>query len=31
MPKLPSISGKEAIKIFEKLGFKVTPDKGAAM
>ncbi len=28
MPKLPSISGKEAIKVFEKLGFKIVRQKG---
>ena len=29
MPKLPSISGKEAIKVFEKLGFKIVRQKGS--
>jgi len=29
MPELPRISGKEAIKIFEKLGFKVARQRGS--
>ena len=29
MPKLPSISGKEATKVFEKLGFKIVRQKGS--
>lgn len=29
MPELPHISGKKAIKVFEKLGFKVVRQKGS--
>ena len=29
MPKLPRISGKEAIKILEKLGFNIVRQKGS--
>jgi len=29
MPKLPSISGKKAIKAFEKLGFSVARQRGS--
>lgn len=29
MPELPHISGNEAIKLFEKLGFKVVRQKGS--
>ena len=29
MPKLPFISGNEAIKVFEKLGFKIVRQKGS--
>ncbi len=29
MPKLPRISGDEAIKVFEKMGFKVVRQKGS--
>jgi predicted RNA binding protein YcfA (HicA-like mRNA interferase family) len=29
MPKLPIISGKKAVKVFEKLGFKIVRQKGS--
>jgi len=29
MPELPHISGKEAIKIFERLGFNIARQKGS--
>lgn len=29
MPKLPRISGKEAVRIFEKIGYKVVRQKGS--
>ena len=29
MPELPRISGAQAIKVFEKLGFKVVRQKGS--
>ncbi len=29
MPKLPRISGKKAVKVFEKLGFKIIRQKGS--
>ncbi|MCH7763911.1 MAG: type II toxin-antitoxin system HicA family toxin [Candidatus Marinimicrobia bacterium] len=29
MPKLPRISGKEAISVFEKLGFEIARQKGS--
>jgi predicted RNA binding protein YcfA (HicA-like mRNA interferase family) len=29
MPELPHISGKQAVKIFEKLGFTVIRQKGS--
>ena len=29
MPKLPSISGKQAIKVFIKIGYQVTRQKGS--
>lgn len=29
MPKLPRISGDEAIKVFQKIGFKVVRQKGS--
>lgn len=29
MPELPHISGSEAIKLFEKLGFKVVRQRGS--
>ncbi|MBC8184059.1 type II toxin-antitoxin system HicA family toxin [candidate division KSB1 bacterium] len=29
MPKLPRISGKKAVKVFEKLGFKIVRQKGS--
>lgn len=29
MPKLPILSGKELIKILEKDGFKIVPQKGS--
>jgi len=29
MPKLPTISGKQAIICFEKLGYKITRQKGS--
>jgi len=29
MPKLPRISGKEAIKVFETLGFKIVRQRGS--
>ena len=29
MPKLPSVSAKEAIKVFEKLDYKIVRQKGS--
>ncbi|MCK5200761.1 MAG: type II toxin-antitoxin system HicA family toxin [Spirochaetales bacterium] len=29
MPKLPSVSAKETIKVFEKLGYKIVRQKGS--
>lgn len=29
MPELPIISGREAIKIFERMGFKIVRQKGS--
>lgn len=29
MPKLPSVSAKEAIKVFEKLNYKIVRQKGS--
>jgi len=29
MPKLPSVSGKKAIKIFEKIGYRVVRKRGS--
>ena len=29
MPKLPQVSGKQTIKIFQKLGYKISHQKGS--
>jgi len=29
MPKLPSLSGRDAIKVFRKIGYKVARQKGS--
>lgn len=29
MPKLPNVSGKETIKVLEKIGFKIIRQKGS--